>query len=167
LATPWSRAGDVDAVAHQITVRFLDYVAEVNADAKLDPAIRRHAGVAFDHRGLDLDGAAHRLDDAAELDNAAVARAFDDAAMMHGDDRVDQVAAKRPETGEDPIFIGPGELAVTDNVGQKNRRELSGLAHCAVLRSRTLTRKEHQIIRVQAAVAASRRRGTAAPATSC
>ena len=61
---------DIDAVAHQIAVGLLDDVAEMNADAKLDPAFRRHAGVALDQAVLHLDRAAHRVDDAAELDDA-------------------------------------------------------------------------------------------------
>ena len=53
----------------------------------------RHAGVALDHAGLHLDRAAHGVDNAAELDDDAVAGALDDAAVMGGDGRVDQVAA--------------------------------------------------------------------------
>ena len=79
--------GDIDAVAHQIAVALLDDVAEMNADAELDALLGRHAGVALDHAVLHFDGAAHGVDDAAELDDAAVAGALDDAAVMHGDGR--------------------------------------------------------------------------------
>ena len=61
--------GDVDAVAHQVAVALLDDVAEVNADAKLDAPVRRHAGVALDHAVLHFDRAAHGVDHAAELDD--------------------------------------------------------------------------------------------------
>ena len=61
---------DIDAVAHQIAVALLDHVAEMNADPELDAAIRRQAGVALDHAVLDLDGAAHGVDDATELNDA-------------------------------------------------------------------------------------------------
>ena len=44
---------------------------------------------------LNLDRAAHGIDHAAELDDAAVARALDDASVVHGDGRIDQ--AQRPE----------------------------------------------------------------------
>ena len=60
--------GDIDAVAHQIAVALLDHVAEMDADAKLDAPIRRNARVPLDHRVLHFDGAAHRVDDAAELE---------------------------------------------------------------------------------------------------
>ena len=72
--------GDIDAVAHQIAVALLDDVAEMNADAEDDAAILGHAGVALDHRVLNFDGAAHGVDDAAELDDRAVAGALDDRA---------------------------------------------------------------------------------------
>ncbi len=69
--------GDVDAVAHQVAVALLDDVAEMDADAELDAAIRRHAGIALDHGVLHLDGAAHGVDHAAELDERPVAGALD------------------------------------------------------------------------------------------
>ena len=68
LGDAFQARGDIDAVAHQVAVALLDDVAEMNADAKLDAAIRRHAGVALDHAVLHFDRAAHRVDHAAELD---------------------------------------------------------------------------------------------------
>jgi hypothetical protein len=55
----------------------------------------RQAGVAFDEVILHLDGAAHRVDHAAELDQASVARAFDDAPVMRVDGGIDQVISKQ------------------------------------------------------------------------
>ena len=85
LGDPLQPRGDIDAVAHQIAVGLLDDVAEMNADAELDAALGRHAGVALDEAVLHLDGAAHGVDHAAELDEAAVAGALDDAPVMRGD----------------------------------------------------------------------------------
>ena len=87
--------GDIDAVAHEVAVALLDDIAEMNADAKLDPLVERNAGVALDHGVLHFERAAHCVDDAAELDDAAVAGALDDAAVMYGDRRINQVAAQR------------------------------------------------------------------------
>jgi hypothetical protein len=101
----------------------------MNADAELDALLLRDAGVALDHRALDLDGAAHRVNNAAEFDDASVAGALDDAAAMHGDDRVDEVAAERPEASEDPILIRASETAEADNVGHLDRRKFAGLGH--------------------------------------
>jgi hypothetical protein len=71
--------GDIDAVAHEIAVGLLDHVAEMDADAKFDALVGRDLSVARYHRSLDFNGAVHRVDDTAELDDAAVARALDDA----------------------------------------------------------------------------------------
>ena len=81
----------------------------MDADAEFDPAVLRHACIALDHGVLHLNRAAHRVDDAAELDDEAVAGALDDAPVMHGDGRVDQIAAKGPEPREGAIFVGAGE----------------------------------------------------------
>ena len=88
---------DIDAVAHQVAVALLDHVAEMNADAELDAAFRRNAGVALDHAVLHLDGAAHSVDNAAELYEISVAGALDYTPVMHGDSGVDQIAAERPQ----------------------------------------------------------------------
>ena len=48
--------GDIDAVAHQIAVAFLDHVAEMDADPKFDALVGRDPSVALDHRPLDFNG---------------------------------------------------------------------------------------------------------------
>ena len=68
----------------------------MNPDAVLDAPVLGHARVALDEAVLNLDRAAHRVDDAPELDDGAVARALDDPAVMRGDGRVDQIAAQAP-----------------------------------------------------------------------
>ena len=69
----------------------------MDANPKLDAPVGRDPSVAFDHRSLDFNGEVHGVDDTAELDDAAVAGALDDATMMHGDGRIDQVASERPQ----------------------------------------------------------------------
>jgi hypothetical protein len=68
-----------------------------------------HADVALDHAVLDFDGAAHGVDDAAELDERAVAGALDDAALVNGDGRIDEVAAQSPQPRERALLVGAGE----------------------------------------------------------
>ena len=104
LGDPFQPRGDVDAVAHQVAVALLDDVAEMNADAEDDAAILGHAGVALDHGVLNFDRAAHGVDDAAELDDRAVAGALDDAPVMHGDgrDRSGRCAAPAAAPACDP-----------------------------------------------------------------
>ena len=90
-----------------------------------------HAGVALDHGVLHFDRAAHRVDDAAELDDAAVAGALDDAAMMHGDGGIDQIAAQRPQPRQSSIFVRAGEPAIADHIRDKDRRNFPGFGHGA------------------------------------
>ena len=96
---------------------------------KTDAPVLRHFGIALDHRVLHFDGAAHRIDGAAKLDDCAVARAFDDAPVMDGDGRVDQVAAQRPQPREDAVLVRSGKPAVGDHVRYQDRRKFSGFAH--------------------------------------
>ena len=103
----------------------------MDADPKFDALVGRDPSVALDHAVLDFNGAVHCVDDTAELDDAAVAGALDDAAVMHGDGRVDQVAAERPQPRQDPVLVRPGKPRIADDVGHQDRRELSGLAHGA------------------------------------
>ncbi len=61
---------------------------------------------------------------------ASVAGAFDDAAVMRGDGRVDKVAAEAPKTRKRAVLVGAGEPAITDDIRNQDRRELPSLAHC-------------------------------------
>ena len=68
LGDTFQSRGNIDAVAHQVAVALLDHIAEMDADPELDAALGRQASVALDHAVLHLDGAAHGIDDASELD---------------------------------------------------------------------------------------------------
>ena len=116
LGDAFQSRGDIDAIAHQVAVALLDHVAQMNADAELDAALGRQAGVALDHAVLHLDGAAHGVDHAAELDEDAVAGALDHAAVMHGDGRIDQVAPQRPQPRQRAVLVGAGKPAVSDHI---------------------------------------------------
>ena len=89
----------------------------MDADAELDAAILRHAGVALDHAALHLDRAAHRIDHAPKLNEAAIAGALDDTPMMRGDCGIDQLSAQRPEPRKRSLLVRLGEPAITDDIG--------------------------------------------------
>ena len=80
---------------------------------------------------MDLHGAPHRVDHAAELDNAAVASALDDAAMMDGDRRIDEIATETPQARQGAILVRRGESAVADNVGDQDCSKLARFPHGA------------------------------------
>src|SRR5207248_6443551 len=81
----------VHAVAENIA-GIQDDVAEVDADAELDAALRRQAFVALGHAALDVKRAAQRVDHAAELRQQAVAGVLDDASAVPGDAGIDDDA---------------------------------------------------------------------------
>ena len=121
--------GDIDAVAHQVSVALFDHVAEMNADAEFDAALGRQAGVALHESMLQLDRAAYGVDHAAKFDDEAVARALDHPSSMDGDRRLDQVAPQRAQTRQDPILVGARQPRVADDIGHENRRQLARLSH--------------------------------------
>ena len=96
------RRSDVDAVAHEIAVALLDDVAEMDADAEFDPPLRRHTGVALDEAGLHLDRAAHRVDHAAELDDAAVPPSRDTGRRCRAMSQVTLSAGSRTASSREP-----------------------------------------------------------------
>jgi hypothetical protein len=63
------------------------------------------------------------------LGSAAVPGALDHATLMHGDGRIDQIAAQHPKPRQRAIFIRAGEPAVTNNVGHQDRCQFSCLGH--------------------------------------
>ena len=83
----------------------------MNADAKFDPPIRRNPSIALDEPVLHFDGAACRVDHAAEFDDRTVASALDDAAMMSGDGGLDEIAPQRAEARKRPALVDAGEPA--------------------------------------------------------
>ncbi len=55
--------------------------------------------------------------------------ALDHAPVMHGDGRIDQIAAQRPESRQDAILVRSREPAVPDDIRDQDRRNFPGLAH--------------------------------------
>ena len=108
--------GDIDAVAHEVAVALLDHIADVNADAEFNSPLGRHAGVALNEAVLQLDRAAHSIDDAPKLDDDPIAGALHDAAAMGGDGGVDQIAAETPKARKRSVLVRAGEPAVADDI---------------------------------------------------
>ena len=82
---------------------------------------------------LHFDRAADRVNHAAELDDCAVAGAFDNPTAMGGDGGVDEIAAQPPDARQRAVLVSAGEPAVADNIGDQDRRKFAGLAHRAPL----------------------------------
>ena len=114
--------GDVHAIAIDIAV-LEDDVAEVDADAELDAPVGRHVGIAPPHAVLDLDGGAHSVSYAVELDQQAVASGLDDAAIVLFDDGIDELDAMGPEASERAALVHLHEPTVADHVRRHDRRK--------------------------------------------
>jgi hypothetical protein len=114
--------GDVDAVAEDIVV-LDDHVAQIDADAKLDPPCRRDVRVATCHAALNFRGAHHRVDDAAELDQHTVAGGLDDAAMILRDSWIDELKPMGLEPRERSPLVDLHEPTIADHIGGEDRCE--------------------------------------------
>jgi hypothetical protein len=95
--------------------------------------MRRSGGtrVALDEAVLHLDGAADGVDNAAELDEAAVTGALDDAPVMRVDRGIDQIAPQPTEPRQSAILVRAGKPAVADDVRNQDRRDFPGFRHGA------------------------------------
>src|SRR5277367_6760742 len=113
----------------------------MNADAKFDALVERDPRIALDHGVLHFEPAAHRVDDAAELDDAAVAGALDDAAMVHGDCGINQIAAQGAQSRQSSIFVRARKSAIADYVRDQDRRNLPSFGHGAPSRVTRLSTK--------------------------
>ena len=82
-----------------------------------------HLRLALGHAPLDEHGAAHRVDNARELDEGAVAHELDDAALVLGDQGLDELSAVRLEAGEGAVLVPLHEPAVADHVGRQDGGE--------------------------------------------
>jgi hypothetical protein len=98
-----------------------DDVADIDAGAQRDAAILRKTSVPPDHAALDRDGEADRVHRAREFGQDAVARRLDDAAVMHGDQRIDQILALRLQGAQRTDLVSPHEPGVAGNVDGDDR----------------------------------------------
>jgi len=75
---------------NEVAIR--DHVAHGDRDPKLDPSAGRRFVDVLWHFILYFDGAAHRIDNAVELDQQAITHGSHNPASVRGDRRVDEIA---------------------------------------------------------------------------
>ena len=71
----------VDTIAVNVVVLEYD-LAQIHADAKQHSALVRRIGLAFDHAGLNGDGAIDGIDDTGKLNKNTIAHQLHDAALV-------------------------------------------------------------------------------------
>src|SRR5215472_14084926 len=77
------------------------------------------------HLVLDLDRAAHRVDDAGELDEEAVAGRFDDATPMLGDFGIGEFPADRTQRSERALLVLAHQPRIAGDIDRQNGRQSS------------------------------------------
>lgn len=113
---------DIDAVAEDIAV-IDDDVADMDADADIDPYVGLHIRVLSGHAALDFDGAAQRVHGAGKLDQHAVTGGLHNASAMLGDGRIDQRLPDCFQPRQRSFLVGAHEAAIAGDIGCQNRRE--------------------------------------------
>jgi len=93
----------------------------VNADAQLDPLPPGQVVLALCHALLDGDGTTYGIDDTGELDQRPIAHQLDQAAVMLGDRRFQQLLAMRLEGGQGARLVSLHEAAVADHIRGQDR----------------------------------------------
>ena len=83
--------------------------------------------VSLGHCLLHRDRAAHRIDDAGKLHQQAVAGGLDDAAVVLGDLRIEELAAQRLEAFERPFLVRPHQPRIPRHIGGQDRGETAAL----------------------------------------
>jgi hypothetical protein len=122
---------DIETVAIEV-VALDDHIAEIDADAQFDAAVRRDTSVPLGYRLLHRDRAAHRIDDAGKFHQQAVAGGLDDAAVVLGDFRIEQLAAQRFEAFVRAFLVRPRQPRVPCHIGGgEDRSQTVSLGHFA------------------------------------
>jgi hypothetical protein len=96
---------DVDAIAEDIS--FLDHdIANMDTDAEFDALVGWHSSIALRHPALLLNGTSGGVHSTGELDEDSVAGAFNNAAAVLRDRRIQKFTAVGVEPSERALLVG-------------------------------------------------------------
>jgi hypothetical protein len=98
-------SGDVHPVTVEVAVGLMDHVAKIDADPQAYALRLRPVCLALGHAPLDQHRTAHGVDDAPELDQRPIAHELDDAALVLGDERLEELLAVRLEPRERTVLV--------------------------------------------------------------
>jgi hypothetical protein len=119
---------DIHSVAEDV-LAFDNYIAEVDADAKLDPLLPPGGFVTPGHPPLKLDPAPHGVDDAGKFREQAVAGVLHDPPAVLGDLRMDQFLEVPSEPPVGSLLISAHQARVAGHVGGEDRGEAADRGH--------------------------------------
>jgi hypothetical protein len=124
---------DVDAVAVNVAA-VGDHVAEIEPDAKPQPALFGEIEIAVGHGALDLGGTAHRIDDTLKFRKHTVAGGLDDPSAVLADLRIDPFDEMRLEALVGAFLIGAHQARIAHHIGGEDRGKTAGSGrggHCS------------------------------------
>src|SRR6266852_803240 len=87
---------------------------------KFDPLDLRHRSILLSHTALDLNGAAHRVYDTAELSEHAIARVLDDLATMFADLGISEPTQTLPQPDVCPFLVQAGQATISSHISRKD-----------------------------------------------
>ena len=119
LSEPLETGRNVDAVAVNC-IGLANDVADMDADAELDAALRRHVGVARGHAALNIHRTTYGIHHADELNDHPVAGGIDDAPTMPGDFGINQFFAVCLELAKRALLVGTHQPAVSSDIGRED-----------------------------------------------
>ena len=114
--------GDVHAIAEKIAV-LDDDVAQVDADPEHDATVRRNLRLMRGDLLLHRNGKGCSVHDRTELGNRAITHQFDDAAVMLGQQRIDDLAPQGLDGVERAILVTFSEAGIADDVRSHDCRQ--------------------------------------------
>src|SRR6516164_4006683 len=110
---------DVHAVSKNVTTVDHD-IPDVDADAKLDPPLFGHVGIALSHAALDINGATQRVHNTAELSQQPIAGILDYPPTVLSDFGFDVGAQMVLKPGVRPLFVQACQPTVTSHIGRQD-----------------------------------------------
>ncbi len=120
---PFQTRGDIHPVAENISV-FQHDVADINSDAKLHSAIFFEVFVLVSQFILDVDGALHGRQRAAERGKNAVAGGPANSSLVPRDETICDQAESR-QSGQCSFLVDLHQAAIACDIGSEDGDELS------------------------------------------
>ena len=117
---PFQPGRDIYAGAEDV-VTFAHDIAQIDANAKLNPTRHGDRSVAFSHPLLDVETAANCIDNAGELNEKTVASGLHDPAAMLRDDWINAVAKVRLHRVERAFLVLTHETGIARDVSGNDR----------------------------------------------
>jgi hypothetical protein len=102
---------------------FDDDITETDGHAQIDTVDLHHASIAHLHGLLHFQSATHGIDGAAEFNESAITRAFDDSAVIFTNFRLDDDFSAVLKACVGALLVGVHQTRIADNIHAKDCRK--------------------------------------------